>query len=224
MTLDTSAALGTVLSVLGSGQFPGVDLGVGPMPGPPGDGGDLRRRRRELHRQGSTTGEGRGRVAVREVPRRARGAGEVGADRLHPDPPVGDRHARGAAALDRRSRTTRSRTTSSRPTTRPSPRRVRSSATSPACARRGDRRDGADDDERGRARGRARGSGEERRTPRSATTTRAPAGVQRAAAQRVTITQDALAPRPTVWARPTRAPATWRAPASPRSWCTSSTT
>ena len=38
------------------------------------------------------------------------------------------------------------------------------------------------------------------------------------------MTQHALAPRPTVWARPTRAPSTWRAPASPRSWCTSSTT
>jgi sn-glycerol 3-phosphate transport system substrate-binding protein len=38
MTADTSAALGTVLSVLGSGQFPGVELGVAPLPGLPGDG------------------------------------------------------------------------------------------------------------------------------------------------------------------------------------------
>lgn len=39
MTTDTSAALGTVLAVLGSGQFPGVELGVAPLPGPEGDGG-----------------------------------------------------------------------------------------------------------------------------------------------------------------------------------------
>ena len=38
-----------------------------------------------------------------------------------------------------------------------------------------------------------------------------------------TVTQ-ALAPRPITWASPTRAPATWRGPASPRSWRTSSTT
>jgi sn-glycerol 3-phosphate transport system substrate-binding protein len=38
MTADTSAALGTILGALGSGQFPGVDLGVGPLPGLPGDG------------------------------------------------------------------------------------------------------------------------------------------------------------------------------------------
>jgi sn-glycerol 3-phosphate transport system substrate-binding protein len=36
MTADTSAALGTVLSVLP--QFPGVELGVAPLPGLPGDG------------------------------------------------------------------------------------------------------------------------------------------------------------------------------------------
>ena len=34
----------------------------------------------------------------------------------------------------------------------------------------------------------------------------------------------ALAPRPMVWARATRAPGTWRGPAVPRSWPTSSTT
>jgi sn-glycerol 3-phosphate transport system substrate-binding protein len=39
MTTDTSAALGTILAVLGSGQFPGVELGVAPLPGPEGDGG-----------------------------------------------------------------------------------------------------------------------------------------------------------------------------------------
>lgn len=32
MALDTSAALGTVLSLLSSGQYPGTDLGVGPFP------------------------------------------------------------------------------------------------------------------------------------------------------------------------------------------------
>jgi sn-glycerol 3-phosphate transport system substrate-binding protein len=37
MTTDTSAALGTVLSVLP--KFPNVKLGVGPMPAPPGPGG-----------------------------------------------------------------------------------------------------------------------------------------------------------------------------------------
>lgn len=41
MTIDTTAALGTISQVLGSGQFEGVDLGVGPMPGPEGEGGVL---------------------------------------------------------------------------------------------------------------------------------------------------------------------------------------
>jgi sn-glycerol 3-phosphate transport system substrate-binding protein len=38
MTVWTSAALGTVLTVLASGQFPGVELGVAELPGVPGDG------------------------------------------------------------------------------------------------------------------------------------------------------------------------------------------
>jgi sn-glycerol 3-phosphate transport system substrate-binding protein len=38
MTADTSAAIGIALPLLNSGQFPGVELGVAPLPGPPGDG------------------------------------------------------------------------------------------------------------------------------------------------------------------------------------------
>ena len=42
MTIDTSAALGTIAQVLGQGQFAAVELGVGPMPGPDSpDGGVL---------------------------------------------------------------------------------------------------------------------------------------------------------------------------------------
>jgi len=41
MTMDTSAALGTILQVLGSGQYPGVELGAAPLPGPPGEGGAI---------------------------------------------------------------------------------------------------------------------------------------------------------------------------------------
>jgi sn-glycerol 3-phosphate transport system substrate-binding protein len=42
MTIDTSAALGTISQILGSGQFAGVTLGVGPMAGPDSpDGGVL---------------------------------------------------------------------------------------------------------------------------------------------------------------------------------------
>ena len=41
MTIDTSAALGTIIQVLGSGQFSDVELGVAPMPGPVGKGGVL---------------------------------------------------------------------------------------------------------------------------------------------------------------------------------------
>ena len=42
MTIDTSAALGTISQVLGEGQFAAVELGVGPMPGPDSpDGGVL---------------------------------------------------------------------------------------------------------------------------------------------------------------------------------------
>ncbi|MHB1989088.1 MAG: ABC transporter substrate-binding protein [Acidimicrobiales bacterium] len=40
MSIDTSAALGTVLDLLGGGKYHNVTLGVGPLPGPagPGDG------------------------------------------------------------------------------------------------------------------------------------------------------------------------------------------
>ena len=44
MTINTSASLGPVLQVLGTGQFPqitGADVGVGPMPGPDGKPGAL---------------------------------------------------------------------------------------------------------------------------------------------------------------------------------------
>lgn len=41
MTVDTSAALGTISQILGSGQYPGVELGVAPMPGPSTKGGVL---------------------------------------------------------------------------------------------------------------------------------------------------------------------------------------
>jgi sn-glycerol 3-phosphate transport system substrate-binding protein len=41
MTVDSSASLGTVTQVLGSGQFPNVTIGVAPMPGPVGKGGIL---------------------------------------------------------------------------------------------------------------------------------------------------------------------------------------
>ena len=41
MTIDTSAALGTIQQVLASGQYPNVELGVAPMPGPKGKGGVL---------------------------------------------------------------------------------------------------------------------------------------------------------------------------------------
>ncbi|HKA94446.1 MAG TPA: ABC transporter substrate-binding protein [Acidimicrobiia bacterium] len=41
MTIDTSAALGTIQQLLSSGQYPNVELGVAPMPGPNGKGGVL---------------------------------------------------------------------------------------------------------------------------------------------------------------------------------------
>lgn len=41
MTIDTSANLGTIFQVLGSGAFPNVTIGVAPMPGPKGKGGVL---------------------------------------------------------------------------------------------------------------------------------------------------------------------------------------
>ncbi|MGY6500961.1 MAG: ABC transporter substrate-binding protein [Acidimicrobiales bacterium] len=37
MTFGTSAALGSILAVLGTGQFPDVGVGVAPLPGPVGD-------------------------------------------------------------------------------------------------------------------------------------------------------------------------------------------
>ncbi len=41
MTIDSSGVLGTAVAVLESGQYAGVDPGVGPLPGPSGDGGVL---------------------------------------------------------------------------------------------------------------------------------------------------------------------------------------
>jgi sn-glycerol 3-phosphate transport system substrate-binding protein len=41
MTVETSAALGTIAQVLSSGQYADVELGVAPMPGPSGKGGVL---------------------------------------------------------------------------------------------------------------------------------------------------------------------------------------
>jgi sn-glycerol 3-phosphate transport system substrate-binding protein len=41
MTIDSSATLGTISQVFASGESGGVELGVAPMPGPPGGGGVL---------------------------------------------------------------------------------------------------------------------------------------------------------------------------------------
>lgn len=41
MTIDSSGSLGTVSQVLNSGEGGGVELGIAPMPGPPGRGGVL---------------------------------------------------------------------------------------------------------------------------------------------------------------------------------------
>ncbi len=41
MTIDTSAALGTIQQVIESGESGGAEVGVGPMPGPSGKGGVL---------------------------------------------------------------------------------------------------------------------------------------------------------------------------------------
>ena len=41
MTMDTSAALGTISQVLGSGQYSDVKLGVAPLPGPVAGGGTI---------------------------------------------------------------------------------------------------------------------------------------------------------------------------------------
>jgi sn-glycerol 3-phosphate transport system substrate-binding protein len=41
MTIDSTAALGTIVQLLSSGQYPNVELGVGSMPGPKGKGGVL---------------------------------------------------------------------------------------------------------------------------------------------------------------------------------------
>jgi sn-glycerol 3-phosphate transport system substrate-binding protein len=41
MTIDTSASLGSIIAVLSGGQYPNVEIGVAPMPGPEGKGGVL---------------------------------------------------------------------------------------------------------------------------------------------------------------------------------------
>ncbi|HEY3142281.1 MAG TPA: ABC transporter substrate-binding protein [Acidimicrobiales bacterium] len=39
MTVVSSSALGTILQVVGSGQYPGTEMGIAPLPGRTGDGG-----------------------------------------------------------------------------------------------------------------------------------------------------------------------------------------
>jgi sn-glycerol 3-phosphate transport system substrate-binding protein len=41
MSIDSSATLGTIVQLLSSGEYPNVELGVAPMPGPKGKGGVL---------------------------------------------------------------------------------------------------------------------------------------------------------------------------------------
>ncbi|MEX1007097.1 MAG: ABC transporter substrate-binding protein [Acidimicrobiia bacterium] len=41
MAIDTSAVLGTITQLVASGAYPGLEIGVGPMPGPSGKGGVL---------------------------------------------------------------------------------------------------------------------------------------------------------------------------------------
>ncbi len=69
-----------------SGQYPDLELGVGPMPGPKGNGARERPGRGALHREQVGAGEAGGGVAVLEVPRHAGVAGHVGGrHRLPPD-------------------------------------------------------------------------------------------------------------------------------------------
>ena len=79
MTIDTSAALGTIQQVLAGGQYPNVELGVAPMPGPKGKGGVLVGGARQLHREEVVAREAGGGVAVREVPRTSRRRRPTGA-------------------------------------------------------------------------------------------------------------------------------------------------
>ena len=78
-----------MLAVLGSGQFPGVELGVAPLPGLPGDGATF-------------VGGGANYIVKGDDPAKVEAAwrfakyldepevaGEVGGDRLRPDPPIG---------------------------------------------------------------------------------------------------------------------------------------
>ena len=70
MTIDTSAALGTIAQIFAAGQFKDVKLGVGPMPGPDSpDGGVLVGGAAKLHREQVVAREAGRRVPIREVPR-----------------------------------------------------------------------------------------------------------------------------------------------------------
>ena len=123
MTADTSAALGH--RALGDRAVPRRRARRRGVARPSRRRRDVRRRRRELHREGQRPRQDRSRVALRQVPRRPRDAGEVGADRVHPDPAEARSTSPRCSSSGSRSRSTRSRTTSSPPTTRRLPRRVR---------------------------------------------------------------------------------------------------
>ena len=114
MTIDTSAALGQISVVLQSGEGGGVELGVGPMPGPSGQRRRARRGRRALHVEEVVAREDRGHLGAHEVPRARRHPGDVrGGHRLRADRPKSASTSRCSRTSGRRSRATGSRTTSS---------------------------------------------------------------------------------------------------------------
>ena len=114
MTIDTSAALGTISQLFAAGQYKNVRLGVGPMPGPDSpDGGVLvGGAANYIVEQVGAREAGRG-VRVREVPRRSRRSSRHGRPRPATCPCRSRRRrCRRCRSSTRSSPSTRSRTTS----------------------------------------------------------------------------------------------------------------
>ncbi len=227
MTIDTSAALGTISQVLASRSVRRRRARRRADARPAGRRRRARRRRRALHREAVVARRSEAAWRLRQVPRRPRDAGRSGPQhRLHPDP------------ASRRSTCPRSSSSGRRsPCYKVAYDQLATDNTTvaakgpvigdfPGVRKARDRRDGGDVHQRDLARGRARST---RPTNSNKAITRLQRTRRRRRLAGVRYTRDDDAR--TRWRRARRCGRARRArrrpgaaPASPRSWCTSSTT
>ena len=100
MTIESSGALGPIVNVLEGGQYPGVTIGTGPLPGVKARRRRADRRRIALPPEAVESGGARRGVELDQVPRLARAADPPAPrDRVRADPQVGGGVPRGAGAV-----------------------------------------------------------------------------------------------------------------------------